>query len=63
MSLPKWVLPFLTNQVAHFISCGDIPHIKTNQGLTKVYQGLSRLAVAIGMNGSYEMIWKLKYGN
>ena len=24
MSLPKCVLPFLTNQVAHFISCGDI---------------------------------------
>ena len=24
MSLPKWVLPFLTNQVAHFISCGDM---------------------------------------
>ena len=24
MSLPKCVLPFLTNQVAQFISCGDI---------------------------------------
>ena len=24
MRLPKWVLPFLTNQVAHFISCEDM---------------------------------------